>query len=358
LKFPEKRERMTMISEELAGLRKLYLGFTGARVVLTANSLAVFDCLKKPVPPDEIARTLKTDPRAIEILLDALTGIGLVKKGRDGRYRNSKVSNRYLVKGSRFYQGDIVRHASTMWDNFSALDEVVKTGHPARRGRHEGLHHEAFIMGMHNLTILRTGSLVRTVGLRGVRTMLDLGGGPGTNAIAMAKKGVRATVFDLPETIAIARNVARRAGAKGIRFLSGDFHVDDIGSGYDLILISQIFHAFSIRENLALLCKCREALNPCGRVVVQEFPIDETRTAPPHSALFSVNMLVATEKGRCYTPAEMKQWLLQTGFRNIVVKNLPETVLVEGKMSGSDESSGSHSPGVEVKRPGPGTSTA
>jgi len=81
---------------------------------------------------------------------------------------------------------------------------------------------------------------------------------------------------------------------------------------------------------MALLSKCRNALNPDGRVAVQEFPIDDTRTAPPHSALFSVNMLVGTENGRCYTPREMKEWLAETGFTNIVVKNLPETVLVEG----------------------------
>jgi hypothetical protein len=67
-----------------------------------------------------------------------------------------------------------------------------------------------------------------------------------------------------------------------------------------------------------------------GRVVIQEFPINETRTAPPHSALFSVNMLVGTENGRCYSPKKMKRWLAETGFNNIVIKYLPETVLIMG----------------------------
>ncbi|MDH4230998.1 MAG: acetylserotonin O-methyltransferase [Nitrospirota bacterium] len=323
-----------MVTNELAGLRRLYLGFTGARVVLTANNLGVFDRLKKAASAEALAGMLKGDLRATEILLDALAGLGLVKKGRDAKYRNAPVSNRYLVKGARLYQGDIIRHASSMWENFSALDEIVRTGIPALRGRrHAGHHHEAFIMGMHNLTVLRTESLLVAIGLEGVGTMLDLGGGPGTNAMAMAKKGVQATIFDLPETIAIARKVARREGVKGLRFVAGDFHFDSIGSGYDLILISQIFHAFSEEENVSLLSKCRQALNPAGKVAIQEFPIDETRTAPPHSALFSVNMLAGTEKGRCYTAREMKRWLKETGFRDITLKNLPETVLIEGKAS-------------------------
>jgi ubiquinone/menaquinone biosynthesis C-methylase UbiE/DNA-binding transcriptional ArsR family regulator len=316
-----------MAPDDLAELRNLYLGFISSRVILTANNLGIFDNLKKASSAKEIAEKLKIDPRATEILLDALTGIGLVIKNRTGRYRNAPLSNRYLVKGSHLYQGDIVRHASTMWQNFSALDEVVRTGRPARRG----FDHESFIMGMHNLTIFRTESLIKAVGLKGVKTMLDLGGGPGTNAIAMAKKGVKSTVFDFPETIKIAQKVARRERMRGIRFIAGDFRVDSIGSGYDLILLSQIFHAFSAEENIALLSKCKTAINPGGRVVVQEFPIDETRSTPPHSALFSVNMLVGTEKGRCYSPNEMKRWLTETGFKNIGIKYLPETVLITGE---------------------------
>lgn len=316
-----------MASDDLAGLRKIYLGFMPSRVILTANSLGVFDNLKKASSVLEIAKKLRTDLRATGILLDALAGIGLVIKSRDGRYRNAPVSNRYLVKGLRNYQGDIIRHATNMWQNFSVLDEVFRTGRPARLG----FDHESFILGMHNLTVLRTDSLIKALGLKGVKTMLDLGGGPGTNAIAVAKKGVKACIFDLPETIKIAKKVARREGMKDISFISGDFHVDSIGSGYDLILVSQILHAFSEEENMALLRKCMAAVNPGGRVVVQEFPINDALTAPPHSTLFSVNMLVGTEKGRCYSQREIKRWFAEADYRNIVIKNLPETVLIIGK---------------------------
>jgi 2-polyprenyl-3-methyl-5-hydroxy-6-metoxy-1,4-benzoquinol methylase len=214
-----------------------------------------------------------------------------------------------------------------MWERFASLDDVVRTGIPAPRSGN----HEAFILGMHNLTVLRTEALIKAIGLKGVKAMLDLGGGPGTNAMAMARKGVKATIFDRLPTIAIAKRVARREGVKGLHFLAGDFQSDDIGSGYDLILLSQIFHAYSAEENIALLSKCRKALNPEGRVVVQEFPINDALTSPPQGALFSVNMLVGTKAGRCYSPREMKQWLTKTGFSGIRTTSLEETVLVEGR---------------------------
>ncbi|MBI4843767.1 MAG: methyltransferase domain-containing protein [Nitrospirae bacterium] len=318
-----------MADNDLIELRNLYQGFMASRVILTANNLSVFDGLKKASGAPGISKKLKADERAVEILLDALSGMGLVIKGKDGKYRNAPVSNRYLVKGSPFFQGDIIRHSSGMWEAFSHLDEILRSGRPAARRRN----HEAFIMGMHNLTKLRTGNLIRAVGLKGVSSMLDLGGGPGTNAMAIAKRGVKATIFDLPETVSIAKRVARHEGVNGLRYIAGDFHIDSIGFGYDLILLSQIFHAFSADENKALLRKCAIALNPGGRVAVQEFPLNEERTAPRHSAVFSVNMLVQTENGRCYSPAEIKGWLVETGFKDVAVKNLPETVCVIGRLS-------------------------
>ena len=80
-----------MVPDDLAGLRKLYLGFVSSRVILTANNLKIFDNLKKASSATEIAEKLNIDPRATEIVLDALTGIGLVSKSRTGRYRNTPV---------------------------------------------------------------------------------------------------------------------------------------------------------------------------------------------------------------------------------------------------------------------------
>lgn len=312
-----------MIAEQAKELRKLWSGFWPARVLITANNLGVFDLLGKPVSAEAVAKGLKTDGRGTELLLDALAGIGLVEKKR-GKYKNTAEAAKLLLKGSPYYQGDIIRHADSLWQSWSALDEVVKTGRPARRGRD----HRSFILGMHNIAVLKSKEVMSAVGLAGVRTALDLGGGPGTYSMEMAGRGVRVTLFDLPDTVKMARRVAR--GRKGIRFKGGDFMHDDIGKGYDLILISQIFHAYPPEENLEVLGKCLGALNPGGRVAVHEFNISEDRTSPQHSALFSINMLVNTEGGRCYSPQEIKGWLLEAGFMGVREKSLGDTVVVVG----------------------------
>lgn len=310
-------------------LRSLWSGFFSSRVILTANNLRVFDRLPSPQTAQQVARALKTDARATEILLDALTGLDLLKK-RKGYYSNSTFATRFLTAASPLFQGDIIKHADTLWENWSGLDRVIKTGKP----NHRAHDHEAFIRGMDNLALLKAGKVVRTVGLRGVRQALDLGGGPGTYALEMAKKGVHVTIFDRPETIRIARQVIKKSGVGNIGFIEGDFLSDDIGRGYDLILISQVLHACSTEECRHVIAKSREALNAGGRIAVQEFYIRENRARPAQSALFSINMLVNTDAGRCYASSEIGGWLDEAGFVTIRERMVDDSALVTGSKPG------------------------
>ncbi len=308
-------------------LRKIWSGFRQARVLITANNYRIFDHLSKQRSVRVLSHKLNTDARATEILLDALAGIGLLTK-QGSSYINTKIASQYLVSGSPYYQGDIIRHADTLWKNWSGLDEVIKTGKPYHAARNQ----EAFILGMHNIASLKAKDVIKAIGLKGVKKALDLGGGPGTYSLEMAGKGVNVTLFDFPGTIRIAKRVAAKGKTGRIHFKSGDFMSEDIGKGYDLIFISQIIHAYSDKDNLRLLKKCRNALNNGGRIVIQEFLISKDRTHPMPGALFSVNMLVNTARGRCYTPGEIKSWLSRAGLKELAEKLLDDTVLISGAL--------------------------
>jgi ubiquinone/menaquinone biosynthesis C-methylase UbiE len=319
---------MAKILEQAGQLRKLWSAYQSSRVLMTANNYRVFDYLEEPKTAGQLARKLNTDKRATEILLDALTGIHLLRKQKD-RYRNAGTASRLLVAGKPYYQGDIISHVNGLWDSWSNLDRVVKKGTPSERVRNQ----KAFILGMHNLASLKAGDVVKGIDCSGVKRALDLGGGPGTYSIEMANQGIDVTLFDLPETIKIARTVIEKSGTKKgrINLVNGDFLYDDIGEGYDLIFISQIIHSYSEKVNLTLLKKCRKALNKNGRVIIQEFLISEDRTQPAWSSLFAINMLVNTTGGRTYSPNEMKAWLMKAGFKKINKKTTADGVLMSAR---------------------------
>jgi hypothetical protein len=67
------------ILKEVKELRKILFGFRPARVLLTANNYRVFDHLIKPQSAKIISKKIGADLRATEILLNALTGVGLLK---------------------------------------------------------------------------------------------------------------------------------------------------------------------------------------------------------------------------------------------------------------------------------------
>jgi len=304
-------------------LRKIWGGFRPARVLITANNYRVFDHLLHPQSARTISENLNTDLRGTEILLDALVAIGLLVKQKN-RYGNTAAASQFLVSGKPHYQGDIIRHADSLWKNWSGLDEVLKTGKPCHGVRDR----QAFILGMHNIASLKAKDVIDMIGLKSVRTALDLGGGPGTYSIEMARRGIRVTLFDFPETIEMAKKVIGKEKADGIFLMGGNFMADDIGKGYDLIFISQILHSYSEKDNIRLLKKCKKALNKGGKIGIQEFYIDRARTRPVQGALFSVNMLVNTEGGRCYSTEEIRNWILKTGLKKIKKGFIDDSVIV------------------------------
>jgi 2-polyprenyl-3-methyl-5-hydroxy-6-metoxy-1,4-benzoquinol methylase len=310
--------------DDLMHLRRLW-NFWPSRIILTANNFCLFDHLEEGKGVVELAELLTVSQRGLGILLNALCGLGLLEK-RGDLYLNTPSAGKYLVSRNPGYQGDMIRHYDTLWQNWSSLDEIVRTGVPQRRASD----HTSFIRAMHNNAVFKAVQVVDSLDLSGVKRALDLAGGPGTYSMELTRRGVEVTLFDLPDTIAIAREISAEQGIT-LSFREGDALADPVGEGYDLIFISHLLHSYSPDENRRILANSCKGLNPGGRIVVQEFLIEDSLTTPVMGALFAVNMLVHSEGGRCYPPSEIASWLRETGFARTEEIRLEETVLVIGR---------------------------
>ncbi len=315
------------IKEEFQAIRQLWTGFMPARVLLTANNLEVFEHLKSWRSLTEVASTLKTDKRGTELLLNALVSLGLLQK-RANKYKNTPLARKYLTRESPYYQGNIIKHADSLWRSWSELDIAVRTGRPTASDRD----FESFILGMHDIAKIRCKEVVDNLPLKGVARALDLGGGPGTYSMELAKRGISVTLIDRAETLKIANGLINESGIEGIEFMVGDFMNDPIGRGYDLVFVSQILHAYSEKDSLLILKKVKKALNKGGKVVVQEFFVNPAHTSPLWGAIFAINMLVNTTGGMTYSPTEIKGWLKKAGFKSATSKRINETVLIIGRL--------------------------
>ena len=86
---------------------------------------------------------------------------------------------------------------------------------------------------------------------------------------------------------------------------------------YSRYFMSAVIHSNAEADNRALVSKAARALNPGGRIVVQDFLMNPDRSGPPGAALFALNMLVGTPEGDTYTEAEVRGWMEEAGCRTI-----------------------------------------
>jgi SAM-dependent methyltransferase len=299
-------------SRTLPDLLQAMRGFQESRVLLTAMELDILPACGAGANADAVAAVIGCDPRATGMLLNTLASMGvLVKEGE--RFRCTEAA----AALGRERAGML--HMANLWDTWSSLTGCVRTGTTARTGPPGGKV-EHFIAAMHARARTVAGDALRVVGHRGVRRLLDVGGGPATFAIAFAQAepGLRAEVLDLGPVLPIAREHIREAGlADRVHVSTGDLRTDSFGEGYDLVLVSAICHMLGEDQNRDLLARCARALAPGGRVAIREFILDPDRAGPPTAAMFALNMLVGTPGGNTYTEAKYRSWLAQAGCSRI-----------------------------------------
>jgi len=294
-------------------------GYQVSRVLLTAIELDLFSAVRGGAPAAAVARRCGTDPNATGLLLNALVALGYLER-RGESYENTAVTSHYLTADTADDARAALRHNLSLWETWSGLTDVVRSGRPAPRremAEREDDWTIPFIAAMHRNAAVRAPVVVEALGAGSVRRMLDVGGGSGAYAIAFAQAnpGLQAEVLDLASVLPITESHIADAGLAGrVTTRAGDLRSDPFGSGYDLVFMSSICHMLGPDGNRDLLARAAGALGPGGRVAVQNFILEADRTAPRHAVLFAINMLVGTEAGSTYTEEEYTSWLKAAGL--------------------------------------------
>ncbi len=293
-------------------------GYQESRTVLTAIELDVFTAVGEKAAAAEVAETIHADARATELLLNALTAIGLLMKTGQ-TFSVTPVSRRFLAAGGQNDSRAAMMHNVGLWRSWSGLTDAVRSGSGAK-GDRDAEWTRWFIAAMHRNASERARAVVDAVGTAGVSRMLDVGGGSGAYSIAFAKASdsLRAEVLDLESVLPMTRGYIAEAGVESrVSTRPGDLRRDALGSGYDLVLVSAVCHMLSSGENADLMKRCFAALGSGGRLVVQDFILNPAKTAPRAGALFSLNMLVGSQNGASYSEDEYLAWMAAAGFVDV-----------------------------------------
>ncbi len=296
--------------------------FMESRIILSGAELNLFTILTPtPLSIQEVARKIGGDIRALTILLDALTAMGLLTKQMSQYHCPGDISSSLSAHSPNSVL-PMVLHVAHLWETWSNLTHTVK-GLKATEKKGKSFDDEAlinFIGAMHVIAAPQASRIAAAVHPGSATTLLDVGGASGTYTIAFlqAFPGMKATLFDRPPVVEMARKLLAEVGLMNrVTLVAGDFYKDELPGGHDLAFVSAIIHQNSPQQNLDLYSKVFRALNPGGRIVIRDHVMEPDRTRPKEGAIFAVNMLVGTSGGKTYTFEEIKAGLGQAGFTRV-----------------------------------------
>jgi len=320
-----------MATRELTAipLMQIISGFWASKTLAAAVELDLFTQLSgRGVDIHQLSQLLEIHPRPAEMLLSGCASLGLLEK-RGERYYNSPLSEEFLVRGKPYYFGGVItlldRRLYLPWNR---LPEAIKTNRAQTWGDQPGIfeamsanpeEQRIFTEGMHSFSVQSGEAVAAAFDFLPYAHLLDVGGGSGAYCIEAARRypHLRATVFDLPTALEIAREkIAEAAFSDRITTHPGDFFNEALPKGADVVLLSMILHDWTPEKNRVILKRCFDALPSGGAVIVSELMMNDEKTGPASAALMSLNMLIETE-GRNYTWGEYTQWLKDVGFREI-----------------------------------------
>lgn len=269
------RAPLAFLDTALAGVQQYH-------AIMSALDLGLFDLLCRPQTSSECAAALGCRIDLLGLVCESLVSTGLLEKAGD-QFSTGALARTYLVSDSPFYQRQAIAFQRQLAGLWADLPTILKDG-PVTYDRPQ-IFRDLIIPSMaeHCRCGLLQQVVTRITALPEFSTakkLLDIGGGHGLYAIALCQQnpGLEATVFDLPAVTAATGDFIEHYHAEHVHTISGDFFVDPIGSGYDIIFSSSNPGG----KVPALIPKIAAALND-GGLFINKQPFDETQSDPWHN---------------------------------------------------------------------------
>jgi hypothetical protein len=317
----------------------LSFGLLKARMIMAGVRLGVFQALAEgPQVHERLAATLKLDADCLDLLLRCLVHSGYLEL-RGEHYALSALARDTMIAGAKRELTGFAEWHYTHWEFIGHLEELIRTGegvdfHATMTDPDAWGHYQKAMLEMarFDAAILAKHVPVR----KGAARLLDLAGSHGLMGASIARKHppMRSTVIDLPAAIEHARRLARQERhADIVDHRPGDLLKDDLGTGWDVVLLSNILHHFTPERVRRIFARAHDALGTHGTVAVWELERPSRAKRPSEGdgvALF----FRLTSSASAYSGDEYAQWMTNAGFihTKIVRPRLrPGTVLVHAR---------------------------
>jgi ubiquinone/menaquinone biosynthesis C-methylase UbiE len=309
-------------------LQQFGFAYAPPLIISAAVNNNVFDTLQRaPKTLEQVTKETGGSARGLRAIMDALVGLELLKKDRQSRYSLTPESHAFLISEKpgtlAGFFGSILPVMISRW---LRLTDVVRDGRPAVAVNQETEGTEFFsqlvetIIPMSYPSAQKLGDHLKIAKAKAPLRVLDVAAGSGIWGIALTQKSprVRVTAVDWPGMIPTTKRITEKFGVRDrFDFIEGDLSEANFGNGYNLATLGHILHSEGEKRGRRLLKKTFRALKSGGTIAIAEWLVNDDRTKPLPSLMFSVQMLVNTERGGTFSFNEIKEWLEDAGFKKV-----------------------------------------
>ena len=297
------------------------VAFNAARAIMAGADVGLFDAIgKNSKTAEQIVESIHTDLAATKNLLNCLVGIGYLRWNNENYSLKPKYYKWLLKEYSSNLTGKL-RFQLIEWNWMANLEEYVRTGKPMNF--HSTMNADEWARyqdGMRDLSVNTAKELAGKLKLpANAGKMLDIGGSHGLYSIELCKKysSLSGTILELPGAIDRASAIAAQHNLSDrVKYKPGNALTDDIGEQqYDLIMINNVVHHFTMEQNFALAKKVARALKPGGIYAIGEFirlqkPGEGGVVGATAGLYFSL-----TSSSGTWSENEMRSWQTEAGLK-------------------------------------------
>ena len=300
--------------------------FIMSRLIIAAERLQLFRVLHgKRLPADALVRLLRLHPLLATPFLNALAGLGLLRKEK-GAYRNSAFAEKYFVRErSIYWTRQFSSECVAGYERLIDFERTLRLGRPQSKSsyvehmKRNPREAEDFTQMLFHLHQPDAEALAANLDLATRHAVLDVGGGSGVMSIALAKKNPRLTacILDIAPVCRIAaRNVKRAGLSRRVHTQAGDL-LQPLPAGYDVVLFCDIGAVTSRHLRNAYRC-----LPPGGMLALADRYLSDDGSRP-------LARLVEHFAGSSFglaTRRDMVEAVKTAGFQSVRARNVYQEV--------------------------------
>ena len=320
--FEERQERFDLLVSNLED----------SMAVLALVDLGVFNLLYEDAYSAQgLAHETQTDAFRLSRFLNLAAGLGFIKKV-DERYSLFEEDRPLFDPKDRYSKGHRLNGLKKRIQSYGQAIDVLKSGVPLEVAGSGGDVSEeerrGFLTYLHHASIPSAKEVAQWTTLFPVSEVLDIGAGAGTYLYEILKQHpqARGTWVDRENAISLGQETATHEGViERVNFHGGDFFEDDLGNGFDFVILSNLVHCFDVPANQRLISKLAEAMPPGGHLLIKDFDVDDARTGPLKSLRFGVTMALVGNDGDTFSENDVKEMVRPAGLSHKLTFRMKES---------------------------------